>query len=278
MGRVTGRGNHNTLCDVCGFQYKASEMLRRWDGVLVCKTDWEPRHPQDFVRSRPDQRPVINARPQSLVPTVYGFFGPKTYPEIEFVDVAKGSFFTQAPATASGQITHVQMRVGENWASFVNATMLATNSNPNSGSWPVMFGLWTDRGIGLGNYYLEQTVFPTEAEVRASLSTEWLTVKLPQPEQIFAGQYVMVGVQSKNLDSTIEFPLARLPSAPTTVDSDMFDMTAVTAAYSVHPSWYGQVAWGDFQTGLTGSDPQIVEAFIIPAVEPLMMNDYIPPD
>lgn len=43
-------GDYNALCYVCGRKRKGSEMRRRWDGVFVCTDDWEPRHPQDFVR------------------------------------------------------------------------------------------------------------------------------------------------------------------------------------------------------------------------------------
>ena len=52
--RVTGRGSHNVICDVCGLKYKNSALKKRWDGVMVCEWDFETRHPQEFVRSRPD--------------------------------------------------------------------------------------------------------------------------------------------------------------------------------------------------------------------------------
>ena len=47
-------GDHWCVCDVCGFEYRASEMEERWDGRLVCKEDWEPRHPQEMVRAKHD--------------------------------------------------------------------------------------------------------------------------------------------------------------------------------------------------------------------------------
>ena len=49
-------GTYNAICYVCGFKYKADEMLKRWDGVYVCREDWEIRQPQDFVRP-PNQDP-----------------------------------------------------------------------------------------------------------------------------------------------------------------------------------------------------------------------------
>jgi hypothetical protein len=58
MGRrdVYKRGDWNTVCYVCGFKRKASEMKLRWDGVYCCKQDWEIRQPQDFVRGVPDEQ------------------------------------------------------------------------------------------------------------------------------------------------------------------------------------------------------------------------------
>ena len=44
-------GDYNAICDVCGLKYKASELRKRWDGAMVCQEDWEPRHPQEFIRA-----------------------------------------------------------------------------------------------------------------------------------------------------------------------------------------------------------------------------------
>jgi len=50
----TGSYEYNTICDVCGFKFKASELKQRWDGPMVCKDDWEPRNILDFYRTRND--------------------------------------------------------------------------------------------------------------------------------------------------------------------------------------------------------------------------------
>lgn len=53
-------GENWQACPVCGFDYRASDFRRRWDGLMVCKEDWEPRHPQDFLRVSPDDmRPAV---------------------------------------------------------------------------------------------------------------------------------------------------------------------------------------------------------------------------
>lgn len=58
-------GSWNVICDVCGVQYKAEELRRRWDGLMVCKHDFEVRHPQDFIRAVPDNQTVPWVRPES---------------------------------------------------------------------------------------------------------------------------------------------------------------------------------------------------------------------
>jgi hypothetical protein len=66
MGRADHwvAGENNVVCDRCGFKFKASELKKTWDGLWVCEQDWEPRHPQDFVKGvMDDQKPVLS-RPE----------------------------------------------------------------------------------------------------------------------------------------------------------------------------------------------------------------------
>ena len=60
------KGDHWLRCDTCGFDYRFSDMKKRWDGYMVCKWDWEPRHPQDYVKGRKDRQAVPVARPEGL--------------------------------------------------------------------------------------------------------------------------------------------------------------------------------------------------------------------
>jgi hypothetical protein len=52
--RVTKSYGHNAICDVCGFKFKNFELKKRWDGFMVCKNDYEMRHPMDFYTTRND--------------------------------------------------------------------------------------------------------------------------------------------------------------------------------------------------------------------------------
>jgi hypothetical protein len=60
-------GDYNVTCDVCSKKMKASQARKRWDGFLVCASDFEERHPQDFVRSKQDRISVSETRP---IPTL----------------------------------------------------------------------------------------------------------------------------------------------------------------------------------------------------------------
>lgn len=51
-------GSWNSICDVCGFKFKSHEMQKRWDGLMVCKADFEHDHPQKFLRVKEDSSSV----------------------------------------------------------------------------------------------------------------------------------------------------------------------------------------------------------------------------
>jgi hypothetical protein len=58
-------GDWQAVCDACGKKFKASKLIKRWDGLMVCQADWEPRHPQDFVRAKADLQAPKWTRPES---------------------------------------------------------------------------------------------------------------------------------------------------------------------------------------------------------------------
>jgi hypothetical protein len=46
-------GDWNAVCDQCGSTYKASELRLQWDNARVCRTCWDPRHPQELQGPQP---------------------------------------------------------------------------------------------------------------------------------------------------------------------------------------------------------------------------------
>jgi len=60
-------GDWNGLCQVCGMKFKASDLRRRWDGLLVCSDDYELRHPMDYFKPRLEEPGIPWTRPDITI-------------------------------------------------------------------------------------------------------------------------------------------------------------------------------------------------------------------
>jgi len=57
-------GDYKVLCDRCGFEERVSKTAKTWDNLIVCYPKcWEPRNPQDYLRTKTDVIRVPEARP-----------------------------------------------------------------------------------------------------------------------------------------------------------------------------------------------------------------------
>lgn len=59
-------GDYWRECAVCGFDYLRSEMVVRWDGLLVCWADNDIRNPQDTPSYNHNHPPF---RPEGMGPS-----------------------------------------------------------------------------------------------------------------------------------------------------------------------------------------------------------------
>jgi hypothetical protein len=50
------KGSWNCICQRCGGKFKAEQILREWNNLLVCKRCYEIRQPQDFVKGYVDKQ------------------------------------------------------------------------------------------------------------------------------------------------------------------------------------------------------------------------------
>lgn len=57
-------GEWKVACDQCGRIYRSHMLSMRWDGLMVCPEDWEPRQPQDFVKAVADEIAPPWTRPE----------------------------------------------------------------------------------------------------------------------------------------------------------------------------------------------------------------------
>jgi len=56
-------GTWSVVCDVCGFQFLNTEVMRRWDGLIVCEKDYEQKHPSLTTRIRSETSTPTFVRP-----------------------------------------------------------------------------------------------------------------------------------------------------------------------------------------------------------------------
>lgn len=55
--------SNDEICDRTGFKVPRGTLRKEWNGAMVRPESWEPRHPQDFVRARPEH-PKGSPRPE----------------------------------------------------------------------------------------------------------------------------------------------------------------------------------------------------------------------
>lgn len=76
------------VCDVCGFEFSNEQIILRWDGLRVCRKDFENRHPQDFLRAVKEESqklPWTRPEPADIYTNV-------TYIDTENNEVPAGTF------------------------------------------------------------------------------------------------------------------------------------------------------------------------------------------
>lgn len=59
-------GDYNIISDRSGFKIKHSQSRMEWTHSVVDKTEWEVRHPQDFLKAVPDRQSVSDPRPGAV--------------------------------------------------------------------------------------------------------------------------------------------------------------------------------------------------------------------
>lgn len=84
-------GRWNVHCDVCGFKFKSDEVTKRWDGLYVCKEDYEIDHPQKYLRVAEDRQTVPYVRKQNddTFRNVCFLWNNSSYADLATADCAK---------------------------------------------------------------------------------------------------------------------------------------------------------------------------------------------
>lgn len=87
-------GSWNTICDICGFKFKADELRYTGDigsraGYMACKQCYDPPHPQEFIRPIQDQNKLPWTRPEATD---------------QFINVTYANTLTCTPLGMLGQV------------------------------------------------------------------------------------------------------------------------------------------------------------------------------
>jgi hypothetical protein len=65
--------SYHAICDRCGEKRWNYDLRKEWTGLRVCKFEcWEPRHPQEAVRGRPDKQNPPWVKPEPADVFVWG--------------------------------------------------------------------------------------------------------------------------------------------------------------------------------------------------------------
>lgn len=81
-------GQWSIICDVCGFKFKASQIRKRWDDLLVCEKDFERDHPQKNLRVQEDGQavPYIRDEPADIIEYICYLYGSLAFSDLGEAD------------------------------------------------------------------------------------------------------------------------------------------------------------------------------------------------
>lgn len=57
-------GTWRAICDRCGFEFPSDELKETWEGFMVCKNDYETKHPLLDIKIKPERVAPPWTRPE----------------------------------------------------------------------------------------------------------------------------------------------------------------------------------------------------------------------
>ncbi len=179
MRSVSHSYEYNALCDTCKQKFKASELRQRWDGLMVCKWDWETRHPQDFYRPINDvhELPFIRSNVGDVNLTWTPVFTNLTVTlnnsETELIN---DGIYIIGNATTGGAGQATQQTTGTATVDFVSPNFLmpqqdAFSVTSSNGTTTTMTLPTTSGGTGTCRVLTREAVFLGSSAISASAAT-----------------------------------------------------------------------------------------------------------
>ena len=115
-------GDWNAVCFECGHKFKASELIKHWQGYYVCRAHFEVRHPQDFVKGVADNQtaPWVQPEPADTFVLTCTLEGSSAMPELAMPGcmIPGRRFIGQFPYSfcpATGNISRAASAAADCW-------------------------------------------------------------------------------------------------------------------------------------------------------------------
>ena len=110
MKRARWPGNWKYDCQRCGFTYypPADEIKKEWTNLRVCRTCWEPKHPQLMIKVREEtaKPPFINKDSITTYTVVCDIQTSSGYADLATADCSQADWNTIPYSTLIELYTH----------------------------------------------------------------------------------------------------------------------------------------------------------------------------
>ena|ERR1700752_3059590 len=91
-------GAWNAICDICGLRFKSDQLRKNWKSEMVCRGCFEMRHPQEFIRVRPEKIAAPWVRPEGADQFQFVCFlwGQSAYADLGEADCMRADYTPQS--------------------------------------------------------------------------------------------------------------------------------------------------------------------------------------
>lgn len=271
------KGDHNAISDDSAQKYKRSDMRLTWDGKLVGKDEWYPKHPQLTIRPIPDRPAITNQTrtqdsPTNLLAPSFNPSAPNNVLIEGFIVNLSGDNITESNGSVTGMLNSVNsdydlttvVGTGANLKKSINDAMLCYGATGDYASTPDSAAASITGDIDIRIHLSMDNWVPASTEV---LVSKFLTAG---DQRSFFFQVNTNGTLTFDV-STLGTNASRVPyassSAPPSVNGEEMwlrvildtDNGAGGSRATFYTSEDGQI-WSQFDTTLVGSTVSIFDS------------------
>lgn len=249
-------GSWNVICDVCGFKFKAYQLRKRWDGKMVCKDDWEIRHPQDLIKVPKDDQSVPWSRPEQT-----DVFADVNYGKYLSLPGIAGNYASTPDSAAASIVGDIDIRCRisvPNWAPASGKILVSKRIGAIAASTSYVFYLETSGLLALvwstGAAILSVGSTTTLANTAVG-SILWVRVTLDVDNG--AGGYSVTFYTSPNGTTWTQFGAVTTAAGITSIQNDISQVEIGTQIVGTNSPMTGSVYYADIRNVIDGTTPVV---------------------